>query len=47
MRRFRKVFIFVGACALALVLSVRHRGEDLQVEANASAPRSGAADGGV
>jgi carboxyl-terminal processing protease len=35
MRRFRKAFIFVGACALALFLSVRHRGEDLQVDANA------------
>ncbi len=35
MRRFRKAFIFAGACALALFLSVRHRGEDLQVEANA------------
>jgi carboxyl-terminal processing protease len=29
------VFIFVGACALALFLSIRHRGEDLQLEANA------------
>ena len=47
MRRFRKVFIFVGACALALVLSVRHRGEDLQLEANAPAARGGAAGGGV
>jgi carboxyl-terminal processing protease len=35
MRRFRKAFIFAGACALALFLSVRHRGEDLQVDANA------------
>ena len=35
MRRFRKVIIFVGACALALVLSVRQRGQDLQLEANA------------
>ena len=35
MRRFRKVFIFAGACALALVLSVRHKGDDLELEANA------------
>jgi carboxyl-terminal processing protease len=34
MRRFRKVFIFAGACALALFLSVRHRGAELQIEAN-------------
>ena len=46
MRRFRKVFIFAGACALALVLSVRHRGQDLQIE-NPPGPRSGAADGGI
>ena len=26
MRRFRKVFIFAGACALALFLTIRHRG---------------------
>src|SRR5688572_21144546 len=32
MRRLRKVFIFAGACALALVLSVRHQGQDLQIE---------------
>ena len=35
MRRFRKVFIFAGACALALVLSVRHKGDNLELEANA------------
>jgi carboxyl-terminal processing protease len=35
MRRFRKVLILGGACALALILSVRHGGEDLRVEANA------------
>jgi carboxyl-terminal processing protease len=34
MRRFRKICIVVGAVALALVLSVRHRGDDLQLEAN-------------
>src|SRR4030095_14763472 len=32
MRRFRKVFIILGAAALALVLSIRHRGEDLGLE---------------
>lgn len=35
MRRFRKVFIFVGACALALVLTVQHRGEDIRFVTNA------------
>jgi carboxyl-terminal processing protease len=35
MRRFRKVLIFLAACGLALVLSLRHRGEALHLEANA------------
>ena len=35
MRRFRKIIILVGAALMALVLSVRHRGDDLQLEANA------------
>ncbi len=35
MRRFRKLFILVGAALLALGLSIRHRGQDLSVEANA------------
>jgi carboxyl-terminal processing protease len=35
MRRFRKVIILVGAAVMALVLSIRHRGDDLQLEANA------------
>jgi carboxyl-terminal processing protease len=35
MRRFRKVIILVGAALMALILSVRHRGDDLQLEANA------------
>jgi carboxyl-terminal processing protease len=35
MRRFRKITILVGAALMALVLSVRHRGDDLQLEANA------------
>jgi carboxyl-terminal processing protease len=35
MRRFRKVIILLGAATMALVLSVRHRGDDLQLEANA------------
>ena len=35
MRRFRKVLILVGAALMALILSVRHRGDDLQLEANA------------
>lgn len=34
MRRFRKIFVFVGACALALVVSVYNRGEDLTLGAN-------------
>src|SRR5688572_26472248 len=34
MRRSRKVIILVGACALALLLTVRHRGADLSVETN-------------
>ncbi|MDX2020094.1 MAG: MXAN_5808 family serine peptidase [Deltaproteobacteria bacterium] len=35
MRRFRKLFVFVGACALALVISVYNRGDELTVGANA------------
>src|SRR5687768_15748571 len=35
MRRFRKVLILVGAALMALILSVRHRGDDLQLEAHA------------
>ncbi len=35
MRRFRKIIILLGAAVMALVLSVRHRGDDLQLEANA------------
>lgn len=34
MRRFRKLVVFVGACALALVISVYNRGQDLTVGAN-------------
>ncbi len=46
MRRFRKVLILVGASVLALGLTIRHRGEDLHLEANAplrAAVRSGPA----
>src|SRR5688572_2121324 len=35
MRRFRKVLIVLAACGLALVLSLRHRGEGMHIEANA------------
>jgi carboxyl-terminal processing protease len=35
MRRFRKVFTFAGACALALFLTIQHRGEDIRLAANA------------
>ena len=35
MKRSRKVIIFIGACALALVLTIRHKGVDLSLEANA------------
>jgi carboxyl-terminal processing protease len=35
MRRFRKLIVFVGACALALVISVYNRGDSLSVGANA------------
>ena len=35
MRRFRKHLAFVGACALALFLTIQHRGEDIRVGAYA------------
>jgi len=35
MRRFRKLIVFVGACAIALVISVYNRGDSLTVGANA------------
>lgn len=34
MRRFRKVLAFAGACALALVLTIQHRGEDIRLGTN-------------
>ena len=34
MRRFRKLFVFVGACALALVISVYNRGDQITVGAS-------------
>jgi carboxyl-terminal processing protease len=46
MRRFRKVVVFLGACALALVLTIQHRGEDFRLVTNAplsAAVRSGTA----
>lgn len=46
MRRFRKVVVFLGACALALVLTIQHRGEDFRLVTNAplsAAVRSGSA----
>ena len=36
MRRIRKAFVFLGACALALVLTIQHRGDDIQLTTNAS-----------
>src|SRR5262245_30126914 len=35
MRRFGKLIVFLGACALALVLTIQHRGEDVRVMTNA------------
>ncbi len=35
MRRFWKAFVLAGACAVALFLTVRHRGQDLRLEASA------------
>jgi carboxyl-terminal processing protease len=35
MRRFRKVLAFAGACALALFLTIQHRGEDIRLATNA------------
>jgi carboxyl-terminal processing protease len=35
MRRFRKVLTFAGACALALFLTIQHRGEDIHLATNA------------
>lgn len=35
MRRFRKLFILLGASLAALGLTIRHQGEDLRVEAHA------------
>src|SRR3954462_7617697 len=35
MRRFRKVLTFAGACALALFLTIQHRGEDIRLATNA------------
>jgi len=36
MRRLRKTIILLAACALALVLTIQHRGDDIQLVANAS-----------
>src|SRR4051812_26220153 len=35
MRRFRKALAFAGACALALFLTIQHRGEDIRLATNA------------
>ena len=35
MRRFRKVLTFAGACALALFLTIQHRGEEIRLATNA------------
>src|SRR3954471_19859880 len=35
MRRFRKILAFAGACALALFLTIQHRGEDIRLATNA------------
>src|SRR4051812_11552995 len=35
MRRFRKILTFAGACALALFLTIQHRGEDIHLATNA------------
>jgi len=36
MRRLRKVLVFLGACTLALVLTVQHRGDDIRLGASAT-----------
>jgi carboxyl-terminal processing protease len=36
MRRLRKAFIFLGACALAGVLTIKHRGDDIRLVSSAS-----------
>jgi len=36
MRRLRKAFILLGACALAAVLTIQHRGDDIRLVTNAS-----------
>ncbi len=46
MRRFWKVFIFVGACVVALGVTIRHRGQDLRLEASASLRAAGRSSGG-
>src|SRR5687768_6545 len=35
MRRFRKSLAFAGACALALILTIQHRGEDVRLPSDA------------
>jgi carboxyl-terminal processing protease len=35
MRRFRKILALAGACALALFLTIQHRGEDIRLATNA------------
>jgi carboxyl-terminal processing protease len=36
MRRIRKAFVFLGACSVALFLTIQHHGDDIQLVTNAS-----------
>src|SRR3954466_9154724 len=41
MRRFRKVLTLAGACALALFLTIQHRGEEIRLATNAPLSAAG------
>jgi carboxyl-terminal processing protease len=45
MHRFRKVIVFLGACALALVLTIEHRGQEVRLSAESSLSAAVRSDG--
>ncbi|HEX7597442.1 MAG TPA: S41 family peptidase, partial [Polyangia bacterium] len=45
MQRFRKAFVFLGVCALALVLTIQHRGDDIRLGPSATLTASARAGG--
>lgn len=47
MHRFRKLFVFIGAVALALVLTIEHRGQELRVGGEPSLAAAVRSDSGA